>query len=420
MAQAKLFVRGFFAFGVLILQLLGCLFVTALPVSKKRRSSDHKVSSWSSIKRFLTCKGDSNEVYDPQREVKESAKNKCYHNIGCYYCSGYLCNLRDIVHGNSKVMHRPETSPESSSRSSQEIVVSENSRVSMGSSTRSLASPKPAQFVVQEAQGSFRGVHLKKFSGCYECHVVVDPFESTSRDSSLRTTIYACPICGEIFSKSEALEQHQALKHAVSELAQDDSAKNIVDIIFQTSWLKKETPCKIDRILKVHNSQKTINKFEDYRDMVRAKANKLAKKHPRCIADGNELLRFHCTTLTCSLGMNGLCSLCNQPSCNVCTVIRHGFCSKLENGKGIYTTASSGKAHDSIELSEEDVSKARRAMLVCRVIAGRVNRSQDPDEFVNGGFDSVAGEAGVYSNLDELFVFNPKAVLPCFVVLYKA
>lgn len=416
MAYAKLLLRGFLSLGLLIVQLLGCLFVTALPVSKKRRASDHKVSSWSSIKKFLICKGDTKEVHDPQKEAKKSPKY--YHNIGC---TGSFCNLRDIVHGNTKVMHRsPETSPANSSRSSQEIVVSENSRVSMGSSTRSITSPKPGHFTVQEAQGSFRGVHLKKFSGCYECHVIVDPFESISRDSSLRTTIYACPTCGEVFSKSEALEQHQAIKHAVIELAHDDSARNIVDIIFQTSWLKKETPCKIERILKVQNSQKTINKFEDYRDMVKAKANKLAKKHPRCIADGNELLRFHCTTLACSLGMNGLCSLCTLPYCNVCNVIRHGFTSKLENGKGLYTTASSGKAHDSIELTDEDSLKAKRAMLVCRVIAGRVNRSQDQDEFGYGGFDSVAGEAGVYSNLDELLVFNPKSVLPCFVVLYKA
>jgi hypothetical protein len=34
-------------------------------------------------------------------------------------------------------------------------------------------------------------------------------------------------------------------------------------------------------------------------------------------------------------------------------------------------------------------------------------------------YDSVAGAAGLYSNLDELYVFNPKAILPCFVVIYR-
>ncbi|CAN1323043.1 hypothetical protein LINPERPRIM_LOCUS32608 [Linum perenne] len=62
-------------------------------------------------------------------------------------------------------------------------------------------------------------------------------------------------------------------------------------------------------------------------------------------------------------------------------------------------------------------------MLVCRVIAGRVKRgSEDGGGGYGGGaYDSVAGCEGVYSNyLEELFVYNPKAILPCFVVIYKA
>lgn len=64
-------------------------------------------------------------------------------------------------------------------------------------------------------------------------------------------------------------------------------------------------------------------------------------------------------------------------------------------------------------------------MLVCRVIAGRVKRvAEDTEEdaggSVYGTYDSVAGYARVYSNLEELYVFNPRAILPCFVVVYKA
>ena len=88
-------------------------------------------------------------------------------------------------------------------------------------------------------------------------------------------------------------------------------------------------------------------------------------------------------------------------------------------GKGILTTATSGKAHDSSRMSLPDDNE-KRAMLVCRVIAGRVKKSATQLE---GGvcteeFDSVAGVGGVYSNLDELYVSNPKAILPCFVVIY--
>ncbi|KAM1180473.1 hypothetical protein ACFX13_019885 [Malus domestica] len=104
----------------------------------------------------------------------------------------------------------------------------------------------------------------------------------------------------------------------------EDTSKNIVKIIFQSNWLKKETPiCKIDRIFKVHNAQDTITKFEEYRDSIKAKATKLPKKHPCCIADDNELLRFHCTTFACSLGLNGSSNLCNSiPHCNVCSIIK--------------------------------------------------------------------------------------------------
>lgn len=83
------------------------------------------------------------------------------------------------------------------------------------------------------------------------------------------------------------------------------------------------------------------------------------------------------------------------------------------------TTASSGRAHDSLRCTD-----GRRAMLVCRVIAGRVRRTADDaqaeeDGVSAGSYDSVAGCAGIYSNLEELVVFNPRAILPCFVVIYK-
>lgn len=65
----------------------------------------------------------------------------------------------------------------------------------------------------------------------------------------------------------------------------------------------------------------------------------------------------------------------------------------------------------------------KRAMLVCRVIAGRIGSDSDEVEKVSGGFDSVMarGESGVYTRLDEeeLLVFNPRAVLPCFVIVYS-
>ena len=86
---------------------------------------------------------------------------------------------------------------------------------------------------------------------------------------------------------------------AVTELVEGDSSRKIVEIICRTSLLKSESSCvRIDRVFKVHNTQRTLSRFEEYREAVKLKASKLPKKHPRCLADGNELLRFHGATLS--------------------------------------------------------------------------------------------------------------------------
>ncbi|KAF5740293.1 hypothetical protein HS088_TW11G00359 [Tripterygium wilfordii] len=350
-----------------------------------------------------------------QEQATEEANKKCKK----MKCSGSLCS-------NTKVMHRPEAvtpSPEvRRKRTSMGSINNESSRRVMKtplhelngivSTTNSSFSPSSNSSI----GGSFRGMPFRRFSGCYECRMVVDPVLGFTRE---RSTICPCPECGEIFMKPENLELHQAVMHAVSELGPEDTSKNIVEIIFQSSWLKKQNPvCKIDRILKVQNTQRTISKFEEYRESIKEKANKHPRKHPRCIADGNELLRFHCTTFTCSLGLNGSSNLCNSiPNCKVCSIIKNGFkipevSSEGDNENGILTTATSGKAHDKAEAED---GNDKRAMLVCRVIAGRVKKGMEGsmDEY-----DSVAGAVGLYSNLDELYVFNPKAILPCFVVMY--
>ncbi|KAK6114810.1 hypothetical protein DH2020_007079 [Rehmannia glutinosa] len=333
-------------------------------------------------------------------------------------CSGSLCS-------NTKVMQKPElmranllmgTSSETSDTSNRSL---KNTNISNNSSSSSSSSFTTVPSASPSISGSFRNMPFRKLSGCYECRMVVDPVLGMTRDPSLRASICSCPECGEIFMKAENLELHQAVRHAVSELGPDDTSKNIVEIIFQSSWLKKQAPvCKIDRILKVQNTPKTISKFEEYRDAIKAKATKLPKKHPRCLADGNELLRFHCATLMCSLGLNGSSNLCNSVRAVPFVVsLRVGSKSRRESlpkVNGILTTATSGKAHDSCRVAVDD-DHGKRAMLVCRVIAGRVKKNPEGNL---EDYDSVAGAVGVYSNLDELYVYNPKAILPCFVVIY--
>lgn len=71
----------------------------------------------------------------------------------------------------------------------------------------------------------------------------------------------------------------------------------------------------------------------------------------RCVADGNEFLRFFATSLSCCLGDNGCTNLCSLPNCNVCNILRWGFVN--QRGKGIYTTATSGRAHQDFISKQE-------------------------------------------------------------------
>ncbi|XVE94575.1 hypothetical protein REPUB_Repub02eG0020600 [Reevesia pubescens] len=392
---------------------------------KRQKKQPKQPSSWDQIKNLLTCKQiEGSKVHDPSKNNNPPQQHG-YSKLGSS-CNS-ICSFRNVVHGNTRIVHRADNSPESSTVGQETGLLRRNCKAGNGSSSRSLSrSTRSNSSATHTTSSSSRAMQFRKLSGCYECHMIVDP----SRFPSSRTTICACSQCGEVFPKIESLELHQAVRHAVSELGPEDSGRNIVEIIFKSSWLKKENPiCKIERILKVHNTQRTIQRFEDCRDAVKTRALNSTRKNPRCAADGNELLRFHCTTLTCSLGANGSSSLCGSvPGCGVCTIIRQGFQNKAGAAaaefKGVRTTASSGRAHDSLECTD-----GRRAMLVCRVIAGRVKRVTDeaPLEEDNnssslstGSYDSLAAYAGVYSNLEELVVFNRRAILPCFVVIYKA
>lgn len=209
----------------------------------------------------------------------------------------------------------------------------------------------------------------------------------------------------------------------VTELMEGDSSRKIVEIICRSSWLKSENPSgRIEKILKVHNMQKTLARFEEYRELVKTKASKLPKKHPRCLADGNELLRFYGATISCSLGINGTSSLCVSDRCCVCRIIRDGFSTKKEikGGIGVFTSSTSVRAFESIEVVDESPD-TRKALIVCRVIAGRVHRPLENIQEITSqsGFDSLAGKVGLYSNIEELYLLSPTALLPCFVVICK-
>lgn len=426
---------------------------------------------WFSLKKSLHCKSEPSDVHDPKS--RKQLSTILTRKAGRSGCSRSIANLKDVIHGSKRHLEKPPSCSPRSIGSSEflnpiahEVILS-NSRCELkitgfggfqegvggggggaggsGStfvgtlrpgtpgpgghttmhyfnspSIRSSSTPpRKSPFLVSDREGSGIGGSAK-FGGGGGFH----PSKRTSLDAdSNGSSTVTCHKCGVQFSKWEAAEAHHLSKHAVTELVEGDSSRKIVEIICRTSWLKSENHCgRIERVLKVHNMQKTLARFEEYREMVKIKASKLPKKHPRCLADGNELLRFYGTTVACSLGQSGSSSLCVSDKCCVCRIIRNGFSAKkeLKGGVGVFTTSTSGRAFESIENFEEDLT-LRKALIVCRVIAGRVHRPLENIQEMAGqtGFDSLAGKVGLYSNIEELYLLNPRALLPCFVVICK-
>ncbi|KAJ7568045.1 hypothetical protein O6H91_01G016400 [Diphasiastrum complanatum] len=389
-------------------------------------------AQWFSWTKTLACTTDKDQVYDarslpaPKAHPAALLSGKTYRSS----CSWSLSNLKDVVHGNTRVVHKSSScSPQSSDGRSDlhdiasDVVLADPNYEFRLSALGSLSSLRPGTpRPPTPSYASLKGTPVRKLSGCNGCNVDQDAMDKEAdfgAGSMNRFSHNACSKCGQSFNKCEYLVQH-VVRHAVTELSPGDSSRNIVEIIFRTSWLKKEIPFhRIERILKVHNTQRTLSRFEEYRETVKSRANDMLKKHARCIADGNELLRFYGSSVNCSLGANGSSSLCTMSICKVCHIIRSGFPSN-KYGRGIHTSATSGKAHDCCVREAADFHLSSHAMLVCRVIAGRMYKGSGNVEelLLPDGYDSVAGEVGRYSNVEDLYVFNPRAVLPCFVVIY--
>lgn len=186
----------------------------------------------------------------------------------------------------------------------------------------------------------------------------------------------------------------------LTELPEGHPSRNVVEIIFHTSWSPKSFSGRIEMLFKVQNLPRTVTRFEEYREAVKKRASSAAasgaapEDHARCVADGNEVMRFYCLGPTTAVYETG------------------GTAWGLHAGKGtaICTFAGSGDAHE-----RSGGGRGRRAMLVCRVIAGRVCKEFGINSLLEGrvGFDSVSGDNG------ELLVFDSRAVLPCFLIIYK-
>ncbi|KAJ4712808.1 C2H2-like zinc finger protein [Melia azedarach] len=189
-------------------------------------------------------------------------------------------------------------------------------------------------------------------------------------------------------SDRPARNPEHAIYPALTELPDGHPSRNVVEIIFHTSWGPKPFAGRIEMIFKVQHGSRTVARFEEYRDLVKSRAGsglepgRTSEENARCVADGNEVMRFYCLGPTSDSGAYGAWGFPGGKGAAICT---------YSGSSGAHESAGGGRG--------------RRAMLVCRVIAGRVSKKI--------GYDSVSGES------DELLVFDSRAVLPCFLIIYK-
>lgn len=212
--------------------------------------------------------------------------------------------------------------------------------------------------------------------------------------------------------------------YVVSNLVEKESSYGVVETIFRSGWDNK-IGLKIEKVLKINHSVDALNKFEEYREIVKSKSTNVSASETRMMerlaVDGNELLRFHGAIVTCSLGNNDFSSICHRECCGVCKMVGSSL---SEGEESVVLSNNSRQAHRKV-VTDCVVDKicARKAIVVCRVIAGRVARYRGHGlvDGQEGGFDSVVSlSRDQLEGSEELIVLNARAVLPCFVVVYKA
>ncbi|OIV91608.1 hypothetical protein TanjilG_09020 [Lupinus angustifolius] len=359
-----------------------------------------------SLKRRLQCKPHPKQVHDPKQSNNNAQRTKSGKFEGS--------NIKDFIKASKKQIEKlgsfkakPKGGIEITSPITHEIFLDSEVKI---------CPCCPCPQTNKGLEGSHR--RTRSYTPSRIVHNVDYNEGNMSKDYYDGPSILTCDKCGEKLKNHVAVEAHHISEHSVSELQEDSSRQIVETICGKTSTNSENMSGEIDCILKVQNKAKTLECFEEYREMVKNMAEKLQKKHPRCVADGNELLRFYGTTIACSLGRNSSYSLCTLEYCGICQILRQGFSpnKEFQGALGVYTTSTCGKAFDSIMLC--DVRPfLRKSVIVCRVIAGRVSSSslEETQEKVDSLSEKISG----HSDIEELYVLNPNALLPCFVLIFK-
>ncbi|XP_059306546.1 uncharacterized protein LOC132057989 [Lycium ferocissimum] len=187
---------------------------------------------------------------------------------------------------------------------------------------------------------------------------------------------------------SPRLNVHKPLK-LLDEIVEGNPSKTIVEAIFRSGW-KHGVGYKIEKILKVNHSEKISENFEECKKMVtNSRSTRSSSKRQV------ERVFYYGATVTCSLGLDKSPRICSTKTCGACKIIGqyYGIHEKT-NWFESFSTSSWSAHRKVVKQFGDGVSK--KAIIVSRVIG------------------KLRGE-----NNGEVIILNPRAILPCFVIIYS-
>ena len=175
---------------------------------------------------------------------------------------------------------------------------------------------------------------------------------------------------------------------------------------FTKAWKKGQCP-PVDQVFVITNStlQRKWNAYK-YR-----------------LQDQSVEEHYHGTTLTCNIMATN--RLCNDGNCGICGISSIGLDREMIRmnitfqrfGHGFYLAPNSSKCHDYTQ-----GAYGCRAMLLCDVCPGRKYQLTTNSQQLTGppqGFDSVYGQVGGKLNYPEIVLYNPDAVMPRYIIVYR-
>ena len=176
---------------------------------------------------------------------------------------------------------------------------------------------------------------------------------------------------------------------------------------FSKAWALQKGPCpSVDFVFAVTNNT-LEQKWRAYGRNVQVK-------------DVEEL--YHGTMLACNITATR--TLCNKGNCGICGISSAGLdtrCISKDSfqrfGSGFYLAPNSSKCSDYTHGCH-----GYKAMLTCDVLPGKKYTLQTNRRQLSGppsGYDSVHGKVGGDLNYPELVVYNPDAVLPRYIIVYR-